>query len=1456
MPMTLEENDGQAPPAIAFIGRGKGLTAFLTDDGIAVMPAASTRESENSGVVRIALSEPQRRRKSSRHRKKRYKWHGKRKVRAESNYFIGRDLRLWRTHVAHFEQAEASDVTPGVSLRVYGNEEGIEFDLILEPGTDPSLANLQISGADSVHLDREGNLQLRIASSEIRVRKPAIYQLTAAARRERVEGSYILHSDGTIGFSLGPYSHAARLVLDPSLSIAYSTFLGGAGADIANSVALDSSGNIYVAGTTTSPTTFPEAGAIQLGPAGGAKDFFIAKIDPSTSGSSSLLYLTFLGGSGNQAGGVIALDPSNNDLALMGTSTSIDYPVTDGSSRTSGSNDLVVTEIDPSGAKLVYSTLFGGSGAEATQNPGGIAIDSLSSIYVASDTNSADLTTTTGAYQTAYGGGISDGFLAIFHPLVTPHLEYCTYFGINAQVGIGGVAVDSGSNTYIAGYTSNPTSTFPTLNGFQMVYGGDPYDAFLIKIHSYGTGSTDLGYGTFLGGSGLDKAFAISLGASLPATAYVTGTTESTNFPLSTASTGFQASLKGTANAFLAVVTENAVTGMTSLAYSTYLGGSQSDTGLSVIAAEPNEIYVAGNTTSFDFPWQDNFQPFNGNTDAFVAKLDPTMSGAASLLYTTPLAGTAPPGQSAVSNGNSIAADGAGHVYVVGQTVSADFPRAGSPVNGFQLLCTSCQASPPAADAFVVEIQESTATAPSASFTAQNLNFGQQTIGAQNIPPLFASITNTGDATLNVSSLGIVGTNSSDFALAITEPCMTAPIPPGANCGFEVSFIPSVVGPEGAFLAFTDDAPGNPQVLQLEGVGGGPLGVPTPASQNFGTVSVGASSSVTITLANAGNQNLIISNFTLGGPAISQFSIQGLSCLGGTVVIPQAACSSQVVFTPTAVGSYSAQVTITDNSGGVAGTQQVIPLSGTGTAPAPAVNLAPGALNFGQQAVGTTSGPQAITLTNVGGATLSLTGFPITGGDAASFTIVSSAGSNPCPPSGGTLAVSAFCTVTLNFTPQSGGTKNASLRFSDNAAGSPQSVAISGTGVSSTIQLSPTSLNFAPQSVGTGTSQSVAVASSGNVPIGFSSISVSGVNAADFTQTNTCFPVIGTPGSCTINVTFNPMAAGNRSATLTLVDNAVGSPQMVALTGVATAAGILLSPTSINFSNQVVGTPSSPVTITVTNTGQGALVINPLSPNSFTGTNAGDFSQTNTCSGSILPGGSCAIQITFNPQCANISAARTATLTLSDNAPGNIQTILLAGTATGNFCMAPQSVGGNSVTIAAGQVATYQLNLISLGGYVGSLTMSCNDAITASTCTVAPETASLEPNSLTQIQVSATTTAPALASTVSARRRTAATPKMRTSNILVLIGLCLLPILLALARPKPQNGHSCRLSRRIRTCLVSFAILPLAACGGNSTGTDPSSGTPPGSYTLSVSATTSSPTSAQTLGLSLTVTSE
>jgi hypothetical protein len=1361
--MTFEPNAGQASSQIEFLARGPRLSALFTHRGLEIQLSGTFSRTPKRIQIRFAREEPGQIQEDRAERE--FEWAGIEPVPGETNYFIGNDPSRWRTHVPHFARVQAGDVVPGVDVIAYGRSEfcerrcdddQLEFDLRVTPSASAENLRLKISGADDLRLNSTGDLTMHLNDQLITLRKPLLYEeppgrelrtppdavpvSTRVRARRPIGGGYLLEPDGSIGFRTARRDPRATLVIDPSLSVTYSTFLGGAGADSANSIALDASGKLYVAGTTTSASTFAETVTTTEGPGGGT-DFFIAKIDPTVAGPSSLVYLTFLGGSGNEAGGAIAVDGSGN-AAVMGATTSPDFPVTDKSTRTSGPNDVAITELGPTGATLVYSTLFGGSGSESVQNPGGLALDQSGDIYVASDTNSTDLPVTTGAFQSANGGGLSDGFLAVFRSTVTastPHLKYCTYLGINAQVGIGGVAVDSADNAYIAGFTSNPGATFPTLNGYQTSYAGDPFDAFVIKLRPSGNGANDLAYGTFLGGAGLDKALAIAVGSAMPATAYVTGTTQSTNFPTNGTNAAAQSSLKGTANAFFSAIAQDATTGMTSLLYSTFLGGTQSDSGLGVKAIAPASLYVAGKTTSWDFPWLNNLQPFNGNEDAFVAKLNPTAAGQSSLLYATPLAGTTTPGGTGVTDATAITANASGSVYVAGLTTSADFPRAGNPGNGFQPVCSSCQQMPVASDAFLTALQENAAPAPSLSFTAPNINFGAQSVGARNVPPLFASLVNTGTNPLNVSSIAVSGPNSASFSLVGTDPCIGTPLATRASCSFEVGFSPTAVGPVAAFVAVTDDATGSPQLLAVFGIGSGPLAVPSATSIAFGNQPQGSTSDPqTVTMSNTGNQTLHFGNIVLGGANTSQFLPAGDTCIGASIA-PGNTCTFSVVFAPNQTGSFHAEIDVFDDSGGVPGAEQIIMLSGIGLAPAPVASVSPGSLVFGLQAVGTQSGPQSVTLMNLGSAALTLSQLTFTGPDAASFAVAMTG--STCPTAGGTLAIAASCKLAIDFAPQASGPKSATLNFIDNAPGSPQIVSLSGMAIAPVLHVSPSSLTFAPQSVGIASaSQTITLSNTGTSPVSVNQMSVTGTNPSDFSQATNCGPVLGPGMTCSVNVTFKPTAAGNRVASILISDDAAGSPQSIPLAGTGTQSAVSLSPSSVTFAAQLVGTASQSFAITLNNTGTGALAITSLT---FSGTNPADFSEKDTCKGTVAPGANCAVNVTFTPASAG---SRSATLLLTDNAPDSPQSVPLTGPAT-DFDIDPPAAGNTSATVTAGQTATYNLDVQSIDNFAGSVNLTCTGAPAAAVCSLQPTTLTVTPNSAVPFQVQVSTAArPAAAS--------------------------------------------------------------------------------------------------------------
>jgi hypothetical protein len=367
-----------------------------------------------------------------------------------------------------------------------------------------------------------------------------------------------------------------------------------------------------------------------------------------------LLYSTYLGGTGVDAGRAIAVDTSGNAY-VTGETLSLDFPTTLGAFQpdNAGSSDAFVTKLNPTGSGVVYSTYLGGS---ADDQGLGIAVDNLliPNAYVTGRTNSPNFPTTPGAFDTTHNEG-DDAFVTKLDATGSA-LVYSTYLGGRAEDKGNGIAVDGASNAYVIGTTIS--TDFPTTAGAfdTMLDGGD---AFVTKLNAAGSA---LIYSTFLGGGGNDFGNAIALDPS--GDAYLTGQTASPDFPTTAGAVDTTFNDGG----FDAFVTRLHASG-SALVYSTFLGGSNVDFGLGIALDSSANAYVTGQTGSADFPTTPGaFQTaFGGGTeDAFVTKLNP--AGSAPLVYSSYLGG------SSNDAGTGIAVDAALNAYVTGLTISPDFP--------------------------------------------------------------------------------------------------------------------------------------------------------------------------------------------------------------------------------------------------------------------------------------------------------------------------------------------------------------------------------------------------------------------------------------------------------------------------------------------------------------------------------------------------------------------------------------------------------------------------------------------------------------------------------------------------------------------------------------------------------------------------------------------------------------
>jgi Abnormal spindle-like microcephaly-assoc'd, ASPM-SPD-2-Hydin/Cep192 domain 4 len=356
-----------------------------------------------------------------------------------------------------------------------------------------------------------------------------------------------------------------------------------------------------------------------------------------------------------------------------------------------------------------------------------------------------------------------------------------------------------------------------------------------------------------------------------------------------------------------------------------------------------------------------------------------------------------------------------------------------------------------------------------------------------------------------------------------------------------------------------------------------------------------------------------------------------------------ASCGISVTFSPTASGTRTATLSVSDSS---PGSPHTASLAGTGLAPA--ASLSPSTLTFSGQQVGTSSSAHSVTLTNSGGAALSISSISITGGNSGDFSKSTTCGSS--------LAAGASCTISVTFTPSAAGTRSSTLAVSDDAPGSPQTASLTGTGLLPPLNLSSSGLTFPGQLVGTTSpGQTLVLSNPGSLAVSISSIGIGGANSGDFSQNNNCGSTLAGGGSCTITVTFTPSAGGTRTATLSVSDNAAGSPQTASLTGTGLVASASLSTSKLNFGNVNVGTTSAPQPVTLINTGTAALAIGGIG---ITGSDSGDYAQTNNCGGSLAADATCTINVTFNPSGKGHTSA---TLSVSDNASDSPQQVSLMG---------------------------------------------------------------------------------------------------------------------------------------------------------------------------------------------------
>jgi sugar lactone lactonase YvrE len=538
--------------------------------------------------------------------------------------------------VPNFAKVRVTGVYPGIDLIYYGNQTRLEYDFVVSPGADPQQIRMRFDGITSLHIDTVGNLVLSTTAGELTQERPVIYQMVDGVRRA-IPGRFEVGARTTVAFRIDSYDRSIPLVIDPVLD--YSSFLGGGNNDEGHAVAVDMNGYLYLTGTTFST------------PQGDA-DVLIRKI--ATDGSG-FVYNADIGGSGNDLGTGIAVDPSGS-VYVGGMTQSQDFPLSNPAQDTNcGTNNAFVLRLDPTGTRLIFSTYWGGSGDDRGY---AIALDNWGSVYMAGASNSVDFPTDDGALQTDNAGGL-DCFVVKFDSQGDEF--FSTLLGGGSDDEAFAIAVDAQGNSYITGQThsDNYPQVHPTFQHSR--HGG--LDAFLTEISPDGL---SLVFSTFAGGSKDDRGSGIVLDANR--NAYVVGTTHSDDFP--TTSGAYQKGYAGgNSDIFVLAYSANGKNMPKSLLFSTLLGSRGTDRGYGIAVDASNSIYITGDTDSSQYPVTPAaIQPnYRGGLDVVMSVLDATGSH---LLYSTFLGG----GRDDTGYGIALDVNAEGNVYLTGVTSSGDFP--------------------------------------------------------------------------------------------------------------------------------------------------------------------------------------------------------------------------------------------------------------------------------------------------------------------------------------------------------------------------------------------------------------------------------------------------------------------------------------------------------------------------------------------------------------------------------------------------------------------------------------------------------------------------------------------------------------------------------------------------------------------------------------------------------------
>ncbi len=617
LPLTFEKNVGQADSRIDFLSRDKGFTFGLSSSRAWIAGGGSEVEMRLDGARAGAIGE------------------ALEPLSSHSNYFLGRDRTNWHANVPHFGKVRYRSVYPGIDVIYHATAGALEYDFIVAPGKDARRISLKFTGTRT-RVAENGDLVLTSSEGELRQHKPVAYQ-EISGRKRPIDARYKPLGTNRYGFTVGPYDRSIPLVIDPSL--AYATYVGGMNSEDVDDIVVDSTGNVYLSGTTTSPT-FPQATKeTRIGPRNGGSAF-VAKLNAT---GTALSYVTYVG-AGAESSAHLAVDGAGNAY-VAGFTYSRDFPNTFNMVPW-GDFGSYAFKLNPSGSALVYSNYI----SWGYHSPVGVVVNSAGELYIAGTCGDLDYPVTGDAYQGT-------------------HYEYDVYvsavsatgYSLTASTLLGGskhdvattIAFDASGRVIVGGVTDSPD--FPTTSGaHQRVFGGTR-DGFVAVLNS---SLTTLVASTLLGGAQDDTLSSVAADAT---GIYIAGITSSSQFPFTTTATLPR-------NDFAAKLTADLAT----VAYAVPVNGRHGENGCylcgpSIAVDSQGWAYISGVPADVLPTTTGALQALaTGNDDQYLVRLN----AAGTLTYATTLGGSGPEWKAI----RAVAVDGARHAYIAGYTGSFDFP--------------------------------------------------------------------------------------------------------------------------------------------------------------------------------------------------------------------------------------------------------------------------------------------------------------------------------------------------------------------------------------------------------------------------------------------------------------------------------------------------------------------------------------------------------------------------------------------------------------------------------------------------------------------------------------------------------------------------------------------------------------------------------------------------------------